>query len=234
MVASIDPDEQDVTAAHRIRADPAQPDHARMVHLLPSRRQQTHLLGLGPLGVASGRSVADDAASLEVDRPPTTIHQPERTVDSVIGRRESVVQPRSGPGHPIPLPRQHRDPLGAFPHITAVPVESPLRREAHGGFGERSGETGLSNQDTAPRPTQLQQLLQPLHLPAPLGQQPRPGPGQIPQLPLMLRRNKRGRTSPCAPRSASHSASETSDLRPGMGLHITSPDQHHIQLLAST
>ena len=26
--------------------------------------------------------------------------------------------------------------------VTAETVESPLRREAHGGFGERSGETG--------------------------------------------------------------------------------------------
>lgn len=26
--------------------------------------------------------------------------------------------------------------------LTAETVESPLRREAHGGFGERSGETG--------------------------------------------------------------------------------------------
>ena len=70
------PDEQDVTAAPWIRADPARSDHARMVHLLPSRRQQTHLLDPGPLRVASGRPVADDAASLEVDRPPTTVHRP--------------------------------------------------------------------------------------------------------------------------------------------------------------
>ena len=114
---------------------------ARLVNLLPSRRQQTHLLDPCQLRVASGGPVADDAAPLEVDRPPTTVHRPRWPVDTLVGRRESVVQPRSGPGHPIPLPREHPDPVGAVCHITAVPVESPLRREAHGGFGERSGET---------------------------------------------------------------------------------------------
>lgn len=32
-------------------------------------------------------------------------------------------------------------PLGHCNHLTAETVESPLRRETHGGFGERSGET---------------------------------------------------------------------------------------------
>ena len=64
------PDEQDVTAAPWIRADPARSDHARLVNSLPSRRQQTHLLDPCPLRVASGGPVADDAAPLEVDRPP--------------------------------------------------------------------------------------------------------------------------------------------------------------------
>ena len=36
---------------------------------------------------------------------------PEWPVATLVGRRESVVQPRSGPGHPIPLPREHRDPV---------------------------------------------------------------------------------------------------------------------------
>ncbi len=145
------PDEQDVTAAPGIRADPARSDHARMVNLLPPRRQQTHLLDPCQLRVASGRPVADDAAPLEVDGFPTTVHRPRRPVETLVGGRESLVQPRSGPGHPIPLPREHPDPVGDDSHITAGSVESPLRREAHGGFGERSGETNLSNQDTAPQ-----------------------------------------------------------------------------------
>src|SRR5205823_3171438 len=41
------------------------------------------------------------------------------------------------------LPRQqHPQPLGPRDRLTAETVESPLRREAHGGFGERPGETG--------------------------------------------------------------------------------------------
>ena len=42
-------------------------------------------------------------------------------------------------------------PVGAASPITAGSVERPLRREAHGGFGERSGGTDPSNQDTAPQ-----------------------------------------------------------------------------------
>src|SRR5215470_4167201 len=34
-------------------------------------------------------------------------------------------------------------PLGGRDRLTAETVESPLRREVHGGFGERPGETDL-------------------------------------------------------------------------------------------
>jgi Reverse transcriptase (RNA-dependent DNA polymerase)/Group II intron, maturase-specific domain len=81
----------------------------------PSRRQQTHLLSPCPLRVASGRPVADHAAPLEVDRPPTTIHRPEGPMATVVDRREGLVQPRSGSGHPIPLPRQHPTPWALTP-----------------------------------------------------------------------------------------------------------------------
>jgi hypothetical protein len=49
---------------------------------------------------------------------------------------------RGDPGHPVSLPR-HQDPrpLGQYHSLTTETVESPLRREAHGGFGERAGET---------------------------------------------------------------------------------------------
>ena len=46
------------------------------------------------------------------------------------------------PGNPVPLPRQH-DPrsLAHCASLTAETVESPLRRDTHGGFGERPEET---------------------------------------------------------------------------------------------
>ena len=65
--------------------------------------------------------MADDAAPLEVDRPPTTVHRPRWPVDTLVGRRESVVQPRSGPGHPIPLPRNIPTPWALHPH-RRIPV----------------------------------------------------------------------------------------------------------------
>ena len=70
------PDEQDVTAVPGVRADQTGSHHARMVHLLPARRQQAHLLGPGHVRVASGGPVADGAASLEVEGVPPTIHRP--------------------------------------------------------------------------------------------------------------------------------------------------------------
>ncbi len=49
---------------------------------------------------------------------------------------------RRDPDRPVSLPRrQDPHPLGTATHLTADTVESPLRRKAHGGFGERSGET---------------------------------------------------------------------------------------------
>ena len=100
-----------------IRADPARSDHARMVHLLSPRCQQTHLRGPGPLRVASGRPVADDAASLEVDIPPPTIHRPRRPMETLVGGRNNAVRPGRGSGHPVPIPSEHRDPVGAANQI---------------------------------------------------------------------------------------------------------------------
>src|SRR5205085_7225808 len=114
------PDEQDVTTVPGIRADQTGSDHARMVHLLPARRQQAHLLGPGHVRVASGGPVADGAASLEVDGVPPTLHRPRWPVATTVGGREGPVRPGEGPGHPVPLPTEHPDPLGADSRMTAV------------------------------------------------------------------------------------------------------------------
>jgi hypothetical protein len=87
--------------------------------------------------------VAEEAASLEVDSVPPQVHHPDRAVASDRSRRGRVVQPGIGDGHPLPLPGQ-QDPQpihAAQPHLTAPTVESPVRREAHAGFGERPAET---------------------------------------------------------------------------------------------
>ncbi len=68
---------------------------------------------------------------------------PQRPVDQTLGGRDRAIQPRQGPDHPIPLPR-HEDPQPVGPgqpRLTADAVESPLRGNTHGGFGERPGET---------------------------------------------------------------------------------------------
>ena len=83
------------------------------------------------------------AASLDVEGLPPTVHPPRWTVGTTIGGRDYVVRPRCGTGHPVPLPRHDRDTLGPeTTSLTADSVESPLRGDTHGGFGERPGETG--------------------------------------------------------------------------------------------
>ena len=56
------------------RADPAQPDHARMGQLLPACGQQAHHESLRPLHLAQGDPQADATTPLEVERrpPPTS------------------------------------------------------------------------------------------------------------------------------------------------------------------
>ena len=123
------PDEQDVAARPRDRADPAQPDHARLGQLLQARRLQTHTQQPGPLRVVAGGPVAAQAAPLEVEGRPPPVHHPDWAVEADRGGRDRTVQPRRGAGHPLPLPGQHDpQPLDpAQPRPTAGTVESPVR-----------------------------------------------------------------------------------------------------------
>src|SRR5215468_9967487 len=74
-------------------------------------------------------------------RPPP-VHHPHRAVAAGHRGRDRTEADWCDPDHPVSLPRQQDPhPLGHATHLTADTVESPLRREAHGGFGERSGET---------------------------------------------------------------------------------------------
>ncbi len=60
------PDQQVIAAATQDRADPAQPDYARLVGLLPTRSGQTHHEFPGKLRVAQGDSVDAETAPLEL------------------------------------------------------------------------------------------------------------------------------------------------------------------------
>ena len=80
------PDAQDVAARPRGRADPAQPDHARLGQLLPACRLQTHPQPPGPLRVVAGDPVAADPAPLEVEGRPPPVHHP-RTAGGNRSRR---------------------------------------------------------------------------------------------------------------------------------------------------
>ena len=94
----------------------------------------------------------------DVRRQP---HRPRRPVDAVHSGRDRTVQPRVGTGHPVPLPRQHDpQPLDpGEPRLTAATVESPLRGNTHGGFGERPGETDRGAIPAPrPRPTQPRRI----------------------------------------------------------------------------
>ena len=74
-------------------------------------------------------------------RPPPVHHPSGRWLPITAGEIE--LRPIAA----IPVTRyryrgsQIPNPYGLQPRLTAKTVESPLRREAHGGFGERSGET---------------------------------------------------------------------------------------------
>jgi hypothetical protein len=137
------PDEQIVAATTQGRADPAQPDHARLVSLLPACSGQTHHELPGKLRVAQGDSLVPETAPLEWTRHPPTPHRSSWPVDQTFGGRDRTVQPGLGTHHAVPLPGQHDpQPLdGGTPRLTVDAVESPLRGNTHGGFGERPGET---------------------------------------------------------------------------------------------
>ena len=142
------PDEQDVTAAPRIRADPTrlrscadgQPTSVTPSANTPSRPLPTSC------GIGSRRWLMTRHHWKWTDLR-RRFTGPGGRWHTLVGGRESLVQPRSGPGHPIPLPREHPDPVGAAPHITAgsrgEPVASRgarrVRRAVWGNGPEQSG-----------------------------------------------------------------------------------------------
>jgi RNA-directed DNA polymerase len=135
---------KDVTARSRGRADPDQPDQPRLDQLLQTRRCATHLQP--PSGVHLAADRANDAhpAPLEVEGRPPLAHRPQWPVAPDHRGRDRNVQPSCSTDHPVPLPRQqHPQPVGpsCLNQPTADAMESPLRGNTHGGFGERPGET---------------------------------------------------------------------------------------------
>jgi Group II intron, maturase-specific domain len=103
---------------------------------------------------------ADDAdpAPLEVEGRPSLAHQPHRPVAPHQRGRDRTVQPRGDTHQPVPLPGQpDPQPLdpGCLNQPMADTMESPLRGNTHGGFGERAWGNGPAARPASrPRPTQ--------------------------------------------------------------------------------
>jgi len=121
-------------------AGPAEPDPARLVGLLPACRLHAHPATPPAVHLVADRVVAEDPAPLAVDRRAQAPDRPHRPVEADQCRWAHSVQPREGGRDALPLPRSDPQPLG--PAMSGATVESPLRREAYGGSGERPGETG--------------------------------------------------------------------------------------------
>ena len=134
---------REITAGPRTRTDQAQPDHARLGQLLQARRGQTHLQLAQELRMAASDGDDEVPAPLELEGRPRLAHRPHRPVASASSRRDRTVQHGESTGHPVPLSRpEDPQPLAPADHdLTTDPVESPLRGDTHGGFGERPGET---------------------------------------------------------------------------------------------
>ena len=72
--------------------------------------------------------VAADLAPLGMEGLPAPVHHPARDMETVVGRRHHVVQPRSSPRDSLSMAEQpHSVALGTGSRITAATVESPVR-----------------------------------------------------------------------------------------------------------
>jgi hypothetical protein len=110
--------------------------------LLPARRMQAHPQQPEALRRMAGHQVAEETPPLALEAVPAAVHHPLRAVATAVDGRDRVVQPRIGGSNSIPLPGRDPRSLGeGKPRLTAGTAESPVRREAHAGFGERHGET---------------------------------------------------------------------------------------------
>ena len=91
-----------------VRADQAQPDHARLGQLLPARRRQAHLQHAGPLRLVAGDPDAEARCTAGGGRTSAgSFTDPDGRWQPISGGRDRTVRPRGDPGHPVPLPRQH-------------------------------------------------------------------------------------------------------------------------------
>ena len=135
------PDEQEITAASRDRADPAQPDHARLGQLLPACRLQAHASRLSHFvwwRVIRWLRAIHRWTWKDVRRRFTTPNGRWKPIET---NGIDTVQPDIDAGHPVPLPRQH-DPQPLDPATTpdgsdrgepgAVRAARRVRRAARG------------------------------------------------------------------------------------------------------
>ena len=105
-----------------------------------------HTFSAGPLRLAAGRPLADGRLHRWRWTDLRQRFTSPRDVDTVVGGRDHVVQPRSGPGHPISLPRHTSRPPGRCPphngshrgEPVAAKVARRVRRAAWGNGREQS------------------------------------------------------------------------------------------------
>jgi hypothetical protein len=121
--------------------DQAQPGHARLGQLLPARRRQAHLPHPGPVRLATADHDAHAPAPLELEDRPQAVHHADRQVAARHRGRDRAPADSGHPGDPLPVTRDPQSLAYARQRLTTATVESPLRGDAHGGFGERPGET---------------------------------------------------------------------------------------------
>ena len=124
------PDAQDVAAEPQGRADPAQPDHARLGQLLPARRlpstPSARLAHFVWWRVVRWLRTLHRWRWKDVRRRFTT---PDGRWKPITADGIELFNLDDGAGHPVPLPGQHDpQPLDpAQPRLTAATVESPVR-----------------------------------------------------------------------------------------------------------
>jgi site-specific DNA recombinase len=162
-------DSQGVAGRPQDHPDQDQSDLARMGELLSARSVQAHAQPPAVLRQLADHPVTEETAPLALGAVPPTLHHRLWAVAIVVDERDQTVQPRIGDRHSLPIPGHDPHPLGeGEPRLTAETVESPVRREAHAGFGERHGETDRQ-QCRHRAPCRLNQRLVQRRRPRPVG-----------------------------------------------------------------
>lgn len=152
------PNPQDVSGQPRGRADPAQPDRARLDQPLPARRREAHVQHAGSIPLTPGDHILQDAALLVVEGIPSTAPRFPLVLAADHGGRSGADQPgvNSRDNTVSPPGRHYPHPLGH--HLTNSPWQE-LRRARCSEMGTPGSRAAWRNGPVATpaprsRPTQ--------------------------------------------------------------------------------